>query len=133
MRWTKLTLAAVLGLAISSPVWADYHPVMKARGAALAPSSSVASQGSVQLTHYGYRSHYGGGCYDGPIVIRPPVPHHPTVVIPFPGHPPVAIPHWRGHSHYGYGYGGCDYYRYRSSGHGSVSIYGPRLGFSIGW
>jgi len=129
MRWVTLSLAVIGALAIGSQAWADQVSVTRSRSTTVVRSSDAGPHGGVQLAHYGYPPH-GGSCYGGPVVIRPPVPHHPPVVIPFPGHPPVAVPPY-GHSH-SY-YRGYDYYRYRSSGHGSVSIYGPRVGFSIGW
>lgn len=129
MRWATLTLALLGALAIGSQAWADQVSVSRSRTKTVVRSSDSGLQGGVQLTHYGYPPDCGRW-YDGPVVIRPPVPHHPPVVIPFPGHPPVALPY---HGYHGSYYGGHSYYRYRSSGHGSVSIYGPRLGFSIGW
>ncbi|MGQ9821513.1 MAG: hypothetical protein ACUVQK_06590 [Thermogutta sp.] len=129
MRWATLTLAVLGALAIGSQAWADQVSVNRSRSKTVVRSADSGHQGAVQLTHYEYPPH-GCGWYDGPVVIRPPVPHHPPVVIPFPGHPPVALPY---HGYPGSYYGGHSYYRYRSSGHGSVSIYGPRLGFSIGW
>lgn len=127
MRWATLTLAVMGALAIGSQAWADQVSVMRSRSTTVLRSSDAGPHGAVQLAHYGY-SYHGRSCYGGPVVIRPPVPHHPPVVIPFPGHPPVAIPH-HGSSYYR----GHDYYRYRSSGHGSIGFYGPRLGFSIDW
>lgn len=54
---------------------------------------------------------------------RPPYHHPPAVVFPYPVPPPVILdcprpPH---------------YYHHYHSGHGSIGIYGPRFGFSLGW
>ncbi len=87
---------------------------------------------SIQLVGHGYYSSYGYGRSYRYGWHHPPVVHPPAVVVPFPGHPPVVItpptsrpgcskpPH---HYHY-HGY---------SSSHGSIGIYGPRVGFSIVW
>ena len=90
---------------------------------------------SIQLVGHGYYSSYGyGRSYSyGYGWHHPPVVRPPAVVVPFPGHPPVVItpptsrPSCSKPSHH------YDYHRGYSSGHGSISIYGPRVGFSIAW
>ncbi|WP_460167745.1 hypothetical protein [Thermostilla marina] len=129
MRSLLLPAAAFAAFCLSAPAFADGFEMYSG-----GLHSTVYSGGSMSVTTVGHFGH-GAGCtcghcgHGGPTIIQPPVPGHPTVIIPHPGHPPVVIPH-RYPRYYTPYYGRSYHHR---SDHGGFGFQTPRFGFRILW